>query len=64
MSYNIGYISVSRLFPTKFVATVFGIVNMVSHSITVGAPLVAEMSEPIPFIVFCANAFVAMFACL
>ena len=42
MSYNIGYISVARLFPTEFVATVFGIVNFVSHLITVGAPIVAE----------------------
>ena len=63
MSFNIGYISVARLFPTKFVATVFGIVNFVSHSFTVGAPLVAEMPEPFPFLVFCLNAFVAIFAC-
>jgi hypothetical protein len=64
MSFNIGYISVARLFPTRFVATVFGIVNFVSHTITVGAPLVAELKEPIPFYVFCANAFFATFACL
>ena len=44
MSYNIGYISVARLFPTEFVATVFGIVNFVSHIITVGAPIVAEIN--------------------
>ena len=64
MSFNIGYISVARLFPTRFVATVFGIVNFVSHSVTVGAPMVAELPEPIPFFVFCANAFLAIFACL
>ena len=43
MSYNIGYISVARLFPTEYVSTVFGIVNFVSHMITVGAPIVAEI---------------------
>ena len=64
MSFNIGYISVARLFPTKYTATVFGIVNLVSHIITIGAPMVAELPEPVPFIVFCSNAFVAIFACL
>ena len=63
MSFNIGYVSVARLFPTKFVATVFGIVNFVSHSFTVGAPMVAELPEPIPFIVFCTNSFFAIFVC-
>lgn len=63
MSFNIGYVSVARLFPTKFVSTVFGIVNFVSHSFTVGAPLVAELPEPFPFCVFSANAFFAIFAC-
>ena len=61
MSFNIGYVSVARLFPTKFVSTVFGIVNFVSHSFTVGAPLVAELPEPFPFCVFSANAGVAIF---
>ena len=61
MSFNIGYVSVARLFPTKFVSTVFGIVNFVSHSFTVGAPMVAELPEPYPFCVFSANAFVAIF---
>lgn len=55
MSFNIGYVSVSRLFPTNYVTTVFGIVNFFSHMITVGAPVVAELEEPIPFVVFCFN---------
>ena len=62
MSFNIGYISVARLFPTEYVATVFGLVNFVSHLITVGAPLVAELPNPIPFVVFCFNSFIAIFA--
>lgn len=64
MSFNIGYVSVARLFPTKFVTCVFGIVNFVAHLITVGAPMVAEAPEPIPFVVFCFNAFIAIFASL
>ena len=31
--------------------------------ITMGAPMVAETPEPIPFIVFCVNAFIALFIC-
>lgn len=56
MSFNIGYVSVSKLFPTEYVTTVFGIVNMFSHLITCFAPLMAEVPEPIPMVVFCANA--------
>jgi len=61
MSFNIGYISVARLFPTEFVSTVFGIVNFVAHIVTVGAPLVAEIRDPYPFMVFTFNAFIAIF---
>jgi len=61
MSFNIGYISVSRLFPTKYITTVFSIVNLCSNMITMGAPMVAESPEPIPFIVFCINSFIALF---
>ena len=64
MSFNIGYISVARLFPTQYVSTVFGIVNFFSHLLTVGSPMVAEAPEPIPFVVFCFNSFIALFACL
>ena len=56
MSFNIGYVSVSRLFPTCYVTTALGIVNLVSHLITIAAPMVAELHEPVPMICFCANA--------
>lgn len=42
--------------------TVYGIVNFVSHFITIGAPIVAELPFPVPFIVFCANNGVGIFA--
>ena len=62
MSFNIGYVSVARLFPTKFVASAFGIVNFAAHLVTVAAPIVSELPNPIPFVVFCVNSFVAIFA--
>lgn len=51
MSFNIGYVAVAKLFPTGYVASVFGIVNFMSHIVTIGAPLVAELPSPIPFCV-------------
>merc|ERR1712166_126944 len=53
MCFNIGYVSVARLFPTEYVATVFGVVNFVAHCITIGAPMVAEFPRPIPMSNFC-----------
>ena len=64
MSFNIGYISVARLFPTEFVSSVFGIVNFVAHIITIGAPIVAELPAPIPMTVFMGNSFFAVFWCI
>lgn len=60
MSFNIGYVSVSRLFPTEFTTTVFGVVNLFSHLITIGAPVVAETSQPIPMVVFAINSGLAI----
>ena len=52
MGFNIGYISVPRLFPTRFVATVYGITNLVAHSFACLAPMVAEIKDPFPFSIF------------
>jgi hypothetical protein len=64
MSFNITYCSNSRLFPTKFLATTFGIVNLISHLISIGAPLIAEISDPYPFLVFLFNIGVGSIAAL
>lgn len=63
MSFNIGYVSVARLFPTRFVATVFGLVNLVANFFTIAAPMVAEMSEPIPFVWFVCNTVFGLYFC-
>jgi len=52
MAYNTGYISISRLFPTQYVSTVMGLVNVVGHVFACFAPLVAEIEAPYPFIIF------------
>ena len=52
MGFNIGYISVPRLFPTRFVATVYGITNLIAHTFACLAPMVAEIKDPYPFTIF------------
>ena len=52
MSGNINYISIPRLFPTRFVASMYGITNFVAHLFACFAPLVAEMREPYPFMIY------------
>jgi hypothetical protein len=52
MSFNISYASNNKLFPTVFLATTFGIVNLISHIISIGAPMFAEIKDPLPFLAF------------
>jgi hypothetical protein len=54
MYYNICYISIPRLFPTRYVTTVYGLVNMVAHTFACFSPLVAEIKNPYPFLIFLA----------
>jgi len=64
MSFNTVYISNSRLFPTKFLASTYGIANLISHLLAVLAPIVAEVPNPYPMLLFCILIGVAMFASL
>ena len=64
MAFNTLYISNNRLFPTQFLATSFGIVNLISHLVTVGAPMVAEIKDPLPFLIFLSNAVAAIISSL
>jgi hypothetical protein len=52
MAFNTVYASNNRFFPTKYLASTYGIVNFVSHLIAVAAPLLAEVSDPYPFTVY------------
>lgn len=56
MSNNLDYMSVSRLFPNEYVATVFGIANFFGYTLTIFAPICAELPEPIPMMTFVINA--------
>ncbi len=64
MSFNTMYVTNNRLFPVYFLASSFGLLNFISHLVGVGAPMVAEVADPLPFAVFLANAVIALIASL
>ena len=46
------YTATSMCFPSEFVGTAFGLCNFISRAVSIGAPQVAEVAEPIPMIIF------------
>ena len=48
------WINHAKMFPTLFVATSMGISNIIARVIVIAAPIVAEVTFPIPVIVFTA----------
>lgn len=62
MSFNTVYITHQKLFPTKFAASTYGICNLIGHLVTIGAPLVAEIKDPMPFIIFVGLTMIASVA--
>jgi hypothetical protein len=62
MTYNVSVISVNRLFPTKFISTAYGVVNMFAHIFACLSALIAEVPNPYPFLIFESLIVVAMFA--
>ena len=49
-SFQILYVSHASIFPTLFSSTSFGFLNFVSRFATAVAPLVSNISEPLPMI--------------
>ena len=64
MAFNLGYISVPRLFPIKFQSTVYAVVNFFAHLIACMGPIVAELDTPIPFMAFLSAVGVSVLATL
>ena len=52
MYWNICYISVVKLFPTRYLATMYGVLNLVAHLFACLAPLAAEIPDPFPFVLY------------
>lgn len=60
MAFNTIYVSNNRFFPTRYLASTYGIVNFVSHLIAVAAPMLAEVPNPYPFTMFLLNSVVGI----
>jgi hypothetical protein len=60
MAFNTVYVSNNRFFPTKYLASTYGLVNFVSHLIAVGAPLLAEVSDPYPFTIYLLSSVIGL----
>ena len=60
MAFNTVYVSNNRFFPTKYLASTYGLVNFVSHLIAVGAPLLAEVSDPYPFTIYLLSSIIGL----
>ena len=60
MAYNIGYVSVPKLFPTKYQSTVYAGVNLCAHLFACLGPLVAEIPAPVPMVGFVVAVTVSM----
>ena len=59
---NICYIGTPKMFPTLFVVTAFGIVNLTSRICDLFAPMVNELNQPIPMIFFVSLSALALLA--
>jgi len=62
MQYNVSVISVNRTFPTKYISTAYGVVNMFAHIFACFSSLMAEVPDPYPFIAFEVLIVIAAFA--
>jgi len=62
MQYNVSVISINRTFPTKYISTAYGVVNMFAHIFACFSSLIAEVPNPYPFIIFEALIVVAALA--
>ena len=63
-NYNLLYIQHLKMFPTLFLVTSLGIANFVCRIGVSIAPMVAEMKDPIPMILFTVLTFLTAIASL
>ena len=60
--YSLTFIVSNELFPAKIKSSLFAFCNIIARALCMLAPLVAQMKDPIPFIVFGVMAFICMIA--
>lgn len=64
-AFNLTYLATPQMFPTALVTTAFGICNIFARFSTVLSPLIAELPNPAPMVIFSiiciASAFLPIF---
>lgn len=60
LSFGLNYISNSYLFPTLFAATAIGTTNTIARLFSAISPILAQMEEPLPMILFTSTSIVGM----
>ena len=64
MTGTLVYISVPRLFPTRYVTTAYSITNLVSHIFGCTSPMVAEITDPWPFSIYVGLSVLSFFCAI
>jgi hypothetical protein len=49
--FNLVYILINELFPTIYLATAYGLCNIVGRAVAISSPLVARVHQPIPMLI-------------
>ena len=62
LSFGINYLSNPYLFPTLFAATALGFCNTFARLFSALSPMLAQMDEPIPMILFVASSTLTLVA--
>lgn len=53
INFILAYVANIQVFPVLFCGTAMGVCNITARILTVGAPIIAEVAEPIPMAIFC-----------
>ena len=62
IAFTLCYIFIAEYFPTIVCSRVFGICNIFSRISTILSPLIAEVTPPIPMVIYVLVCFVSMVA--
>lgn len=54
------YVSTPFLFPTILCGTAFGICNICARFVSIGSPVVAELTPPLPMMIFCGMSIISV----
>lgn len=63
-AFNLAYIITPTFFPTYLCTTAFGIVNAVAMASSIFSPVIAELNQPVPMLIYGFTSAIAMVTCL